>query len=160
MNVGAMLLWGFIATAALTTLMEAAQGLGLTRMAVPFILGTMFTPDRTRAGVIGVGVQFANGWAFSVVYALVFESLHRATWWLGAVGGLAHGLAVLSILLPVLPGLHPRMANEERGPEPTRALEPPGFLGLHYGRRTPLVALLAHIVYGAILGGGYRLAGG
>lgn len=159
MNVGAIVLWGFVATVVLTTMMAGAQGLGLTRMALPFILGTMFTPDRARAGLVGVLVQFANGWAFSLVYALVFESLHRATWWLGAAGGMVHGLAVLTVLLPLLPGLHPRMASEQRGPEPTRALEPPGFLGLNYGRRTPLVTLLAHVVYGAMLGVGYRLAG-
>jgi hypothetical protein len=158
-NVAAILLWGFVATIVLTTLMEGAQALGFTRMAMPFILGTMFTGDRARAALVGVLVQFAVGWAFTLVYALAFESLHRATWWLGAAAGLVHGVAVLVVLLPILPGLHPRMASEERGPEPTRALEPPGFLGLNYGRRTPLVALVAHMVYGAILGAGYRLAG-
>lgn len=159
MNVSGILLWGCIATIVLTTLMGAAQGLGFTRMAIPFILGTMFTADRARAGLVGLLVQLANGWLFSFFYALAFESWHRATWWLGAAGGFAHGLPVLIVLLPLLPGLHPRMANEERGPEPTRALEPPGFLGLNYGRRTPVVTLLAHVIYGAILGGGYRLAG-
>ncbi|MBI4512523.1 MAG: hypothetical protein HY702_00295 [Gemmatimonadetes bacterium] len=39
-----------------------------------------------------------------------------------------------------------------------RALEPPGFLALNYGRQTPLLSLLAHVVYGAVLGGFYRLA--
>ena len=52
-----------------------------------------------------------------------------------------------------------RMASEERGPEPTRALEPPGFLGLNYGRRTPFVVVLSHMAYGTILGSCYRLAG-
>jgi len=83
----------------------------------------------------------------------------HATWWMGAAFGTLHGLVVLIALLPLLPGLHPRMASERRGPEPTRALEPPGFLGLNYGRRTPLVTVFAHIVYGAILGGFYRVAG-
>jgi hypothetical protein len=64
------------------------------------------------------------------------------------------------VLMPVLPGFHPRMATEQRGPEPTRELEPPGFLALNYGRGTPLLTLLAHLVYGAIIGAFYRLAGG
>lgn len=159
MNAVGILLWGFIATVVLTTLMEAGRGFGFTRMAIPFLLGTIFTPDRGRARLIGFLVQLGNGWVLSTLYALAFESLNRATWWLGAAGGGVHGLAVLTIGLPLLPGLHPRMANEERGPEPTRALEPPGFLGLNYGRRTPLVVVLAHIAYGTILGGCYRLAG-
>ena len=32
-------------------------------------------------------------------------------------------------------------------------LEPPGFLMTNYGRRTPIVVLIAHVVYGAIVGG-------
>lgn len=152
-----MLLWGFVATIVLTTIMSAAQGLGFSRMSMPFIVGTMFTPDRTRADMIGFVAHLVNGWIFAVVYALAFESWGRATWWLGAAIGLVHGLAVLVALMPVLPGLHPRMASEERGPEPTRALEPPGFMALHYGRRTPLVTIAAHMAYGAILGGFYHV---
>jgi hypothetical protein len=32
-------------------------------------------------------------------------------------------------------------------------LEPPGFLLLNYGRSTPLVMLVVHAVYGAVVGG-------
>ena len=56
---------------------------------------------------------------------------------------------------PILPALHPRMANEQYGPTIVRQLEPPGFLGLHYGWRTPLSVLLAHAIFGAILGAFY-----
>jgi len=108
---------------------------------------------------VGFLVHLVNGWAFALLYGAVFESMGRATAWLGAGLGVTHGLVVLIALLPLLPGLHPRMASEHRGPEPTRALEPPGFLGLNYGRRTPLVTIIAHLVYGAILGGFYRLGG-
>jgi hypothetical protein len=158
MNLTSILLWGFVATIVLTTIMAASQGLGFTRMSLPFMLGTMFTPDRGRAGVIGFLMHLLNGWMFALVYALAFESWRRATWWLGAGIGLVHGLAVLIAVMPILPGFHPRMASERHGPEPTRELEPPGFMALHYGRRTPLVALLAHVVYGGILGVFYHLA--
>lgn len=155
MNVPGALLWGFVATVVLTTLMSAARGVGLSRMSIPFMLGTMVTPDRDRAPFVGFLLHMVVGWMFAFVYVLGFESLGRATWWLGAGAGLVHGLAVLVAIMPLLPGLHPRMASERRGPEPTRALEPPGFLALNYGRRTPLVTLVAHVVYGAILGGFY-----
>jgi hypothetical protein len=113
----------------------------------------------TRRMLVGFAGHVLFGWLFALLYALAFESWGRATWWLGATIGLVHGLAVLVALMPVLPGLHPRMASEQRGPEPTRALEPPGFLALNYGRRTPLVALVAHVVYGGVIGAFYRLAG-
>ncbi len=57
-----------------------------------------------------------------------------------------------------MPALHLRMASEQHGPTPTRQLEPPGFLALHYGGRTPLSVILAHLIYGGILGTFYRLA--
>ena len=157
MNWTANVLWGFVGTVFLTGLLSGSQGLGLTRMSLPYMLGTMFTPDRDRAKLVGFGVHLLNGWWLACVYAAAFQSWRRATWWLGAAIGLVHGLFVLLVVMPLLPGLHPRMASEQRGPEPTRQLEPPGFLALHYGRRTPVSLLLAHLVYGAILGAFYRV---
>ncbi|HUG41847.1 MAG TPA: hypothetical protein VMM12_15265, partial [Longimicrobiales bacterium] len=89
--------------------------------------------------------------------ALAFESWGRATVWLGAGIGLVHAIFVLGAAMPILPGMHPRMASEERGPEPTRQLQPPGFFALNYGRRTPLATILAHLAYGAVLGAFYQL---
>lgn len=159
MNLPSVTLWGLLATLALTTLMQGAQGLGLSRMSVPFILGMILTPDRNKASVLGFGLQLVIGWAQAIIYALVFESLGRAGWWLGGLLGLVHGVFVLVGVLPLLPGIHPRMASEHHGPEPTRALEPPGFLALNYGRRTPAVTIVAHVLYGLVLGGFYQLAG-
>jgi hypothetical protein len=71
-----------------------------------------------------------------------------------------HGAAFLVLFMPLLPGIHPRMASERTGPDPTHALEPPGFLALNYGSMTPAFTMLGHVVYGMILGGFYRLASG
>ncbi len=158
MNVESVALWGFVATVVLTSIVSGALGLGLSRMSMTFMVGTMFTSDRGRAGVIGFVVHLANGWVFAVLYAAAFESWCRATWWLGGGIGLVHGAAVLLALMPVLPGFHRGMATEERGPEPTRLLEPPGFMALNYGRRTPMVTLLAHVLYGMVLGAFYHLS--
>lgn len=157
MNIPSITIWGFVATIVLTTMMSGAQGLGLSRMSLPFILGTMFTANRDRAGLVGFLFHVAIGWTFAVLYAAGFESLGRATWWIGAAGGLLHGLFVLVAGVSMLPGLHPRMASERHGPTPTRALQPPGFMALHYGKWTPLIALAAHVVYGALLGALYEL---
>jgi uncharacterized membrane protein YagU involved in acid resistance len=156
-NLPAILLWGFVATIVLTTLMSAAQGLGWSRMSIPFMLGTMVTPNRDRAMFVGFMIHVVNGWIFALVYGAAFESLERVTWWIGAGAGLLHGTFVLVVGMWMLPGIHPRMASERQGPTPTRALQPPGFLALHYGRQTPIVALIAHVLYGTILGLCYRL---
>lgn len=158
-NLASSGLWGFVGTVVLTGLMAGTQGLGLTRMSLPFMLGTMFTPDRDRAKLIGFFMHLLNGWWLALIYAAAFQSWRRATWWLGAGIGLVHGLFVLVTVMPLLPALHSRMASEQGGPTPTRQLEPPGFLGLNYGWRTPISVLLAHLVYGAILGAFYELKG-
>lgn len=157
LHLGSILLWGFVATLVLTTILSASQSLRQTRMSMPLVLGTLVSGDLDRVQRYGFALHFLNGWLFSILYGLVFESLGRATWWIGAALGLVHGLFILAVVLPVLPSVHPRMAGEHRQPEPTALLEPPGFLGLHYGPRTPLVTLGAHLAYGAILGAFYSL---
>ncbi len=51
------------------------------------------------------------------------------------------------------------MAGEQQGPSITRQLEPPGFLALNYGVQTPLSILVAHLLFGSILGAFYSVGG-
>ena len=53
----------------LATVLASCQGLGLTRMSMPFILGTMVTPNRDHAKPIGFGMHLINGWLFATLYA-------------------------------------------------------------------------------------------
>jgi len=151
------LLWGFASTVVLTSILAGSQGAGLTRMNIPYMLGTIFTPDRDKAKFIGFVFHFANGWIFSFIYVAAFQLMGRSTWWFGGLIGLVQAVFVLTMLMSILPALHPRMANEQYGPTVVRQLEPPGFLGLHYGLRTPVSVLLAHIVFGAIIGAFYTV---
>jgi uncharacterized membrane protein YagU involved in acid resistance len=155
MNWSSWLLWGFASTVVLTSILAGSQGVGLTRMNIPYMLGTIFTPDRDKAKFIGFIFHFANGWFFSFIYVAAFQLVGRSTWWFGTLIGFVQAVFVLTLLMPILPALHPRMANEQYGPTVVRQLEPPGFLGLHYGIRTPLSVLIAHAVFGAILGAFY-----
>jgi uncharacterized membrane protein YagU involved in acid resistance len=155
MNVGSWLLWGFVATIVLTTLMSASQGFGFTRMNLPYMLGTMFTPSRDRAKLVGFLLHLVNGWLFSLMYVAAFHLWADATWWRGALTGFVHAGFVLTAGMWLMPGLHPRMASEQQGPTLMRQLEPPGFLALNYGYETPLSVIIAHVVFGIILGGFY-----
>lgn len=155
MNWSGWLLLGFLSTLVLTSILSGSQGLGMTRMNIPYMLGTMFTPNRDRAKIIGIFFHIINGWIFSFIYVLTFELLNRATWWLGGILGLIHALFVLTVGIPVLPGIHPRMASEQQGPTVVRQLEPPGFMAMHYGIRTPISVTIAHMIFGSILGGFY-----
>ena len=147
-----VLLWGFIATGALSAILFASQRLGYSRLSLPFLIGTMFTGERSAANVAGALFYLLGGWLFAFIYYFIFASLDAASWWFGALVGIVHALVLLVVLLPLLPHMHPRMASEYDGPSYRRRLQPPGFLGLNYGYRTPLATVLAHAAYGAILG--------
>lgn len=155
MNWGSWALWGFVSTIVMTTVIAGSQGLGMTRMNIPYILGTIFTPNRDRAKLIGVFVHLINGWIFSLIYVLGFQVLGMSTWWLGGLFGFIQASFVLTVGMSILPAMHPRMANEQQGPTVVRQLEPPGFLALHYGVQTPVSIWIAHLVFGMILGGFY-----
>jgi hypothetical protein len=156
-HLGSALGWGALATAFLTLVMTTSQGLGWSRISLPYMLGTMLDARRSRAMVLGFAVHFALGLLFALPYAFAFEGWQRAGFWIGGGLGLFHGLFVLVVGMELLPAVHPRMASRHHGPTPTRQLEPPGFLALHYGRSTPIITLLAHFGYGAILGSFYHV---
>jgi hypothetical protein len=157
MNVGSWMLWGFVATVVMTAALVASQELRLTRVNIPFLLGSMFTPERSRAKALGTAVHLLNGWMFSLLYVAAFQAWGRATLVRGMAIGLVQAAFVLVAGFPALPGIHPRMAHDSWGPTARRQLEPPGSLGLHYGALTPVTVLFAHLLFGAILGAFYRV---
>ena len=89
-------LWGFVATVVLTTLMSGSQGFGFTRMSLPHMLGTMFTPSRDRAKLVGFFFTWSTAGFFRSIYVAAFHLLDEATWWRGALTGLVHASFVLT----------------------------------------------------------------
>jgi hypothetical protein len=154
LNVWAALAGGFVGTGILTTALRAANELKLTRIDIPFLLGTAFTADRTRAKALGYVLHFAAGLIFALGYYALFVAIDQSGWMLGAMFGMVHGMfagtALVNILLPLV---HPRMGTTITSAPDVALLEPPGFLMLNYGLATPVVSLTAHIIYGAIVGG-------
>lgn len=151
-NYGQLLLWGLFATVVMTTVLQASQGLGLSRLSLSFLVGTMFTARRARANVLGFVVYALGGWMFEVVYLAFFVAIRHGNWWIGMLFGAAHGTVLLVAMLPLISYMHPRMANEYDGPTHTQRLEPPGFVGLNYGYGTPLSVIVAQAAYGAVVG--------
>lgn len=145
-------LFGLVATSLLTGVMIMAQLAGWTRLDLPLMLGTLFVSDPDRARVAGFFTHLGFGQLFALAYAAGFALLDMATWWLGGLFGLVHVVVAGTVLVPLLPGVHPRMASERSGPAEGPVLEPPGLMALNYGRSSPAVAALAHVAYGALLG--------
>jgi uncharacterized membrane protein YagU involved in acid resistance len=156
LNLPSSLLAGFAGTLFITTLEAGAQQLRFTRMSVPYLLGSIFTPQRERARLIGFLVHLFNGQIFALLYVAVFDALGRVSASLGALLGLFHAVVVLLVVMPLFPAIHPRIASHDQGPTLLRQIEPPGPLALHYGFSTPLVVLVAHVLFGAVIGALYR----
>ena len=152
-----VVLWGFIATIVMTTIMLGAQGLGLSRLSLPYLVGTAATKRHRLAYTFGYVIYGLGAWAFAFLYDALFVVFGRPSWWLGAVIGTLHGTFLLAALMHA-PLIHPRMASDYDRPRSGRVIEPPGFFGLHYGRRTPVIAILAHAIFGAVLGAGLALS--
>lgn len=154
MSVWGALAGGFAGTLLLTTVLRAASEARLTRIDLPFLVGTAVTSDRRRAKLVGYLAHFGFGFAFALIYFALFESIGRSGWALGALFGLVHGMfsgtALVNVLLPVV---HPRMGSPLTAAGSSPLIEPPGFLMLNYGRSTPVVSLAAHVMYGTIVGG-------
>jgi hypothetical protein len=148
------LVGGFVGTIVLTTVLRGASELRLTRIDLPFLLGTALTSDRVRAKALGYALHFGFGLLFSVAYYAVFTVVDRAGLLLGASLGLVHALfagsALVNILLPVV---HPRMGTGFDAAGSAPLLEPPGFMLVNYGRQTVVAMIAAHLLYGAIVGG-------
>jgi hypothetical protein len=152
MDWGGWAVFGLVATTGLTAVMIIAQLGGRTRLDLPLMLGTVITADPDRARVAGFFVHLVIGQGFGLFYAAAFAALDTASWWLGGLFGFGHAVVALAVIVPLLPGVHPRMASERTGPASTSMLEPPGLFALNYGAATPLVTIAAHVVYGAVLG--------
>jgi hypothetical protein len=160
MSLAGALAGGFVGTLVLTTALRTANELRLTRVDLPFLLGTAVTGDRARAKALGYLLHVATGEVFALVYYAVFAAIDTSGWALGALFGLLHGLVAATALVNVLlPVVHPRMGSTLSAADSRPLLEPPGFLMLNYGRGTPIATLLAHIAYGTIVGGFASLGG-
>jgi hypothetical protein len=144
---------GVIGTLALATIIKAAAEAGITRLDVALLLGTAVTDNRRKARALGYIFHFGLGIAFAEAYGGFFAIVGHASWRLGALLGVLHALFTATVLVSVLlPVVHPRMATADTAANEITLIEPPGFLMLNYGRSTFLVTLVAHIVYGALVG--------
>lgn len=160
MSVWGAMAGGLLGTIVLTSGLRACSELHLTRMDLPFLLGTALFADRTRAKAAGYLLHFGFGLLFALIYYALFRAVGEASWWLGGLFGIAHaafvGTTLVNVLLPVV---HPRMGTPTTAADASPLLEPPGFLLGNYGASTPVVTLVVHVAYGVIVGEFVALSG-
>jgi len=151
--IGSAIAGGFVGTLVMTTIMRGASEFGLTRIDLALLLGTTVTDNRRKARAFGYVFHFLIGLGFALAYGGFFAIVGRSGWMLGALLGALQavftGTVLVNVLLPVV---HPRIGTPETAASEIALIEPPGFLMRNYGRRSFLVVLAAHVLYGAVVG--------
>ena len=69
-----LVLWGLIATVAMTSILEGSRGLGFSRLSLPFLIGTFFTTQRRWAVTVGFVAYTIGGWLFAFLYFLLLQA--------------------------------------------------------------------------------------
>ncbi len=151
------ILAGMAGGIAMSAMMRIAKAAGLTEMDMALIEGAMFTDDRNKAKGIGafVHVVMMSGMLIGSIYAQLFSVLAVApgdAWWVGAAFGVAHGV-IAGVGFAMIPAIHPRMGRTAAAHGPHHLhLQPLGPFGKNYGAMTPAGVVMAHVIYGLVVG--------
>ena len=133
MNVLGAIIAGLAGTAIMTMMMYIAPRMGMPKMDMPRILGTMFISKEGTATALGMVIHFMMGAIFAIIYALLWRlGLGSATWGWGLIFGAVHGI-VAALMMPIMLRMHPR---------------PPE---MSFGTMMILGVLMAHLVYSLVV---------
>ncbi len=139
------IVWGVVATLAFTLFSLMGGAMGMTRMDILDLLGSMMAqPGSTAARAIGAMIHHTNGALLAIAWAYGVALVGLpANWLTGLVWGAI--LTVLALLmLSTMGAVHPAIRRGEQ--------EDPGPLATNFGAMTPIGSLMGHLVYGLVLG--------
>lgn len=141
MNIVGAIVAGLVGTAVISLLMAMGPRMGMPRMAIWEMLGSMFSPE----GNLGLGwaLHFMMGSIFAVIYAALWAiGLGAPTPFWGALFGAVHFI-VAGVVMGAMPMLH---AGIKAG-----TVRAPGALMLNAGVMGLMGGLIGHVVYGLVV---------
>lgn len=107
--------------------------LGLPRIDVVGILGSVAAPNKQDAATLGGAIHFTLGILFAMVYAFLWDlGIGQAIWWWGLIFGFVHGLVVLFLLQSFIRGF-------------------PLLIESSNNKQVMVAILLNHMIYGLIV---------
>jgi uncharacterized membrane protein YagU involved in acid resistance len=140
---------GFTATTGMTALMYLAPMMGMPRMDIATMLGTMFVASPALALWLGMLIHLTIGsMLFPAVYHFALQPENGSGTGRGLEFGFALWAAANLIVMPMMSTTHPMVRSG--------MMTAPGLLMLHLGALAPVGSLIGHLLYGALLG---KLAG-
>jgi hypothetical protein len=141
MNIIGAIVAGLAGTVVISMLMAMAPRMGMPKMAIWEMLGTMFSKEGNLA--LGWIMHFMMGVVFAIIYAALWAvGIGSATLLSGVVFGAAHFL-VAGLMMGGIPMLH---AGIKAG-----TVQAPGVLMLNSGVMGFMGGLIGHAIYGLVV---------
>ncbi len=147
---GSAIVWGVIATVAFTLFSMLGTAMGMTRMDLLDLLGSMVAePGSSAARWTGAVIHHMNGAVLALAWVYGAALLGVPTNWVTALvwAVVLTGLALW--MMSTIGVAHPAMRAHRQ--------DDPGPAATNFGSMTPVGSLMGHLVYGLVLGLGYSL---
>ncbi len=145
-NIGRAMRGALAGWAGMTGMVMAGRQVGMTKMSVMEMEGSLFAPPHSsKVKIIGSFTHLGMSLWIGLAYGLGFKLAGlKPSWRTGALGGLVHW-AIATVVTGVASKRHPKREQ----------LAMPGFGGAALGVRSAVGFLVGHIVYGMLFGWQY-----
>lgn len=142
MNVIGAIVAGLVGTIIISMVMVMGPKMGMPKMAIWEMLGSMFSPDGNVA--LGWVMHLMMGGIFGIVYAALWAiGLGSATMISGALFGLVHWL-IVGVMMGAIPMLH---AGIKAG-----SVSTPGVFMFNSGGMMAFMGgLIGHVIFGVVV---------
>lgn len=143
MNIFGALIAGFVATLVFTAILTMAPKMGMPKMDIVDLLGSMFSAKSNL--ILGWGMHLMMGIVFALVYAFLWSSgIGAATWTSGLVFGAVHWL-VVGVMMAIIPMMHMGIKSG--------TVKAPGMwmTGNGGGLMAFMGGLVGHMIFGVIV---------
>jgi len=136
---------GLAGTGVLTLMLGLGPAIGGPPINLPLWDGTVFTLNLTWAVAVGYLVHFTIGVVLAFVYVeLIMPRLMGEAWLKGALFGALVWALLMIVGLPLFDVLDPLVSDG--------LMAAPGLFALGLGVSAPIMLLVAHLLYGAVVG--------
>jgi len=142
MNLLGAIIAGLAGTIVMTLVMAMAPKMGMPKMDIVGMLGSMFTADGSRT--LGMVMHLMMGAVFAIVYSLLWNvGIGAVSWLWGLVFGAVHWL-VTGMMMVIIPMMHAGIKSGK--------VEAPGaFMMKDGGIMAFMGGLVGHMVFGVVV---------
>ena len=150
-NLIAAVAGGFIGTAVMTAMMMMSPQMGMPKMDMPGLLGSMFgTPGNKMLGLM---MHFMMGVVFAIIYAVLFATFTDANVTLLSVAFAVVHWFIVGLMMGMMPVMHSGIKSGDVSAPGLYMTNIGGMLGFMGG-------MMGHIVFGLVVGIVYTLIAG